>query len=412
MEPVQHGREPAYRVPRGDCPAYGGGPVAPDRRAAQDSQQFTRRAADLSSRAEALLALPPGPDLAAPNGLALELAALCEQLHADLAGAAGAEPARAAAAGAALVALTLLQARLREYVMAVRFGVLERIHEGLARLRALPSTAELVPRAAEELARCCDFDRTLVSGLRGSSWRAEAVWIRPDHDPAVSRRISDYVTGGWIPLGSGVLETELVRRRVPVLVRADDNREGDNLLTVAQSPGYVAAPVLANQRVIGFLHADCAAGGRELTTFDRDNVASFAEGFGLVFERAALLERLERQRVRVHEAFRATERQLAGLNDTETVLIRRDRESVAVVRMAAGLRKIAISPVDQLLTVRERQVVELMVAGARNRQIADQLVVAEETVKSHVRSISRKLRASSRADAVSRYLILRMRESE
>jgi DNA-binding NarL/FixJ family response regulator len=78
--------------------------------------------------------------------------------------------------------------------------------------------------------------------------------------------------------------------------------------------------------------------------------------------------------------------------------------------MAAGLRKISISPVDQLLTVRERQVVELMVQGARNRQIADQLVIAEETVKSHVRSISRKLRASSRADAVSRYLHLRMRE--
>lgn len=355
--------------------------------------------------------MPPGPDLATPNRLALELAALAGAIHAGLAGALGSEPSLAADAGATLVALAHLQDRLREHVMAIRFDALERIHEGLARLRALTTTAELIPQAAEELARSCGFDRTLVSAVRGSSWRAEAVWIRPDHDPAISRKISDYVTGVWNPLvGSGVLETELVRRRVPVLVRAEDGREGDNLMSVSQSPGYVAAPVQANQRVIGFLHADCVAGGRALTTFDRDNIASFAEGFGLVFERAALLERLERQRVRVHEAFGVTERQLAGLNDTETVLIRRDRESVAVVRMAAGLRKIAISPVDQLLTVRERQVVELMVAGARNRQIADQLVIAEETVKSHVRSISRKLRSSSRADAVSRYLVLRMRE--
>ncbi|MBA3744351.1 MAG: response regulator transcription factor [Sporichthya sp.] len=294
--------------------------------------------------------------------------------------------------------------------MAIRFTTLERIHEGLARLRALPTTAQLVPQAAEELARSCDLDRTLVSGVRGSSWRAEAVWIRPDHDPVLARRISEYVTGNWIPLGNGVLETDLVRRRVAILVRAPEGRHRENLMSISESPAFVAAPILANQRVIGFVHADCVEGGRALTTLDRDNVASFAEGFGLVFERTALLERLERQRVRVHDAFGATERELSGLNDAETVLIRRDREAVAVVRMAAGLRKIAISPVDQLLTVRERQVVELMVQGARNRQIADQLVIAEETVKSHVRSISRKLRASSRADAVSRYLQLRIRE--
>ena len=321
------------------------------------------------------------------------------------------EPARTVELGEVLLELTALQEQLRTRVMAIRFAALERIHEGLARLRALPTTAQLVPQAAEELARCCDFDRTLVSGVRGSSWRAEAVWIRPDHDPVLARRISDYVTGNWIPLGAGVLETELVRRRVPILVHAPDGRHRDNLMAVSESPAFVAAPIVANQRVIGFLHADCIEDGRELTTLDRDNIASFAEGFGLVFERTALLERLERQRARVHDAFGATERELSGLNDAETVLIRRDRESVAVVRMAAGLRKIAISPVDQLLTVRERQVVDLMVQGARNRQIADQLVIAEETVKSHVRSISRKLRASSRADAVSRYLHLRMREA-
>ncbi len=368
------------------------------------------RLVGVRSRAGALLAGAPGPDLRGPNALADELAALAADVRSALVEVTDTEPAGTVELGEALLELTALQEQLRTHVMAIRFAALERIHEGLARLRALPTTAQLVPQAAEELARCCDFDRTLVSGVRGSSWRAEAVWIRPDHDPLLARRISDYVTGNWIPLGAGVLETELVRRRVPVLVHAPDGRHRDNLMAVSESPAFVAAPIVANQRVIGFLHADCVEDGRELTTLDRDNIASFAEGFGLVFERTALLERLERQRARVHDAFGATERELSGLNDAETVLIRRDRESVAVVRMAAGLRKIAISPVDQLLTVRERQVVDLMVQGARNRQIADQLVIAEETVKSHVRSISRKLRASSRADAVSRYLHLRMRE--
>ena len=356
-------------------------------------------------RAEVLFAAAPGPDLSGPNAAAAELAAVSEDVRAHH--SAGEDPIRF---GECLLELTDLTDRLRKHVMAIRFATLERIHEGLARLRGLPTTAQLVPQAADELAHCCEFDRTLVSGVRGAAWRAEAVWLRPDHDPALARRISEYVTGNWIPLAGSVLETELVRRRVPVLVRASEGRGGDNLMTISESPAFVAAPIVANQRVIGFLHADCSSGGRTLTSLDRDNIASFAEGFGLVFERTALLERLERQRVRVHDAFGATERELSGLDDAETVLIRRDRESVAVVRMAAGLRKISISPVDQLLTVRERQVVDLMVQGARNRQIADQLVIAEETVKSHVRSISRKLRASSRADAVSRYLHLRMRE--
>lgn len=360
-------------------------------------------------RAEGLLAGVPGPDLSEPNAVAVELTALSENIRAALVDPAS-ERAELVQLGACLRELTTLQDRLRARVMAIRFATLERIHQGLARLRGLPTTAELVSQAAEELARCCDFDRTLVAGVRGSSWRAEAVWVRPDHDPVLARRISEYVAGDWIPLGAGVLETELVRRRVPILVRESENRHRDNLMGESEGPGFVAAPIVANQRVIGFLRADCMDGGRALTAFDRDNIASFAEGFGLVFERTALLERLERQRARVHDAFGATERELSGLNDAETVLIRRDRESVAVVRMAAGLRKIAISPVDQLLTVRERQVVDLMVQGARNRQIADQLVIAEETVKSHVRSISRKLRASGRADAVSRYLHLRLRE--
>ncbi len=372
--------------------------------------EYRERLAVAGKRAAALSAGTPGPDLSVPNALAGELDELAQQIHAALSDVLGRRPAEVLELAAALLDLTQLQNRLREHVMAIRFTTLERIHEGLARLRALPTTAQLVPQAAEELARSCDLDRTLVSGVRGSSWRAEAVWIRPDHDPVLARRISEYVTGNWIPLGNGVLETDLVRRRVAILVRAPEGRHRENLMSISESPAFVAAPILANQRVIGFVHADCVEGGRALTTLDRDNVASFAEGFGLVFERTALLERLERQRVRVHDAFGATERELSGLNDAETVLIRRDRESVAVVRMAAGLRKIAISPVDQLLTVRERQVVELMVQGARNRQIADQLVIAEETVKSHVRSISRKLRASSRADAVSRYLQLRIRE--
>jgi DNA-binding NarL/FixJ family response regulator len=54
----------------------------------------------------------------------------------------------------------------------------------------------------------------------------------------------------------------------------------------------------------------------------------------------------------------------------------------------------------QGLTQRESEVLALMVAGASNRAIASELVVGEETIKSHVRGIYRKLGVTDRAAAV------------
>jgi DNA-binding NarL/FixJ family response regulator len=52
------------------------------------------------------------------------------------------------------------------------------------------------------------------------------------------------------------------------------------------------------------------------------------------------------------------------------------------------------------LTSRESTVLSLIVGGSSNRAIATTLVVGEETVKSHVRSIYRKLDVTDRAAAV------------
>ncbi|MGH4023943.1 MAG: response regulator [Pseudonocardiaceae bacterium] len=52
------------------------------------------------------------------------------------------------------------------------------------------------------------------------------------------------------------------------------------------------------------------------------------------------------------------------------------------------------------LTQRESEVLALMVTGSSNRTIATKLVVGEETVKSHVRGIYRKLDVTDRAAAV------------
>lgn len=54
----------------------------------------------------------------------------------------------------------------------------------------------------------------------------------------------------------------------------------------------------------------------------------------------------------------------------------------------------------QGLTQRESEVLSLMVTGLSNRGIARKLVVGDETVKSHLRSIYRKLQVNDRSGAV------------
>lgn len=68
---------------------------------------------------------------------------------------------------------------------------------------------------------------------------------------------------------------------------------------------------------------------------------------------------------------------------------------------AARLQRDEFWPgVRQGLTQRESEILSFVVAGLSNRGIANKLVIGEETVKTHLRSIYRKLGVSDRAGAV------------
>lgn len=54
------------------------------------------------------------------------------------------------------------------------------------------------------------------------------------------------------------------------------------------------------------------------------------------------------------------------------------------------------------LTQKEIQVVQLITAGLSNKQIADQLNVSTETIKSHIKNVYRKLNVSNRVQALQR----------
>jgi len=72
------------------------------------------------------------------------------------------------------------------------------------------------------------------------------------------------------------------------------------------------------------------------------------------------------------------------------------------VRRTADVQRVGVEPPTPNLTRRENEVLELVAQGARDREIAQEFVISESTVKKHVQNILRKLQARNRAEAVAR----------
>lgn len=68
----------------------------------------------------------------------------------------------------------------------------------------------------------------------------------------------------------------------------------------------------------------------------------------------------------------------------------------------AGMQSDMGSSRPPALTRRETQVLHLLCAGQTNREIADALVISDNTVKNHIRRLYEKLQVRSRTEAVVR----------
>jgi DNA-binding CsgD family transcriptional regulator len=348
----------------------------------------------------------PGVGTAA-DALVERIAAEAATLRAELSGLGDGRGPTAGRLGRCLVELTELRHDLREHAAAERMDGLSRVQHALAGLRQIATSSELIDAAPRTLCECGDFDRAMISRIYGSTWLPHRLHVVGDADPELNGPLAEYLQGLAIPLTPTLLETEQVRRKMPALVHnpGTNPRTFPSLIAVSQTKAYVSAPVMPASRVIGFLHADRGTTGRELTAADRDNIFAFAEGFGLIFEHAVLLEQLQTQGDRVKATFAAAGRLLDELCAAEVNLARSEIEPAAITESATrALSTARNTRITSVLTQRELDVFALMAEGATNGQIAERLVIAEGTVKSHVKHILRKMRVSNRAEAVSRYL--------
>lgn len=306
----------------------------------------------------------------------------------------------------AIAAVHMARFDIHDHIGHDRLRRLDALETGLSALRRVPDQDALLDVACESVAVCGGFDRVMLSKVDDDIWRPWRSFARVDTE--VERAFARWMQEvPEIHLQHMLLESAMVRRREPtiVLAAAEDPRVYAPMAEASGLSSYVAAPIVAGERVIGLLHADYRGG--EVTPLDRDILWAFAVGFAQIFERSVLLARLRDQRAEVMQVMKTVEAVLDDLASAEIDLSTREQAStLAIARPVLTPGPGRWKALEAILTPREVEVLGLMATGATNDRIAQRLVIANGTVKSHVKNILRKLRAENRAEAISQYLRL------
>ncbi|MBA2636736.1 MAG: GAF domain-containing protein [Solirubrobacterales bacterium] len=288
-----------------------------------------------------------------------------------------------------------------------RLHAQERVRSALERLGRLGPVSEIVDQGPAHVAHAVDLDRVVLSRVVEGRLLAEALhW---DTDADLGATTLARLRQAAVRLEYPIVESEVVRRRRPLLVV---DATGDPRGRAAHGEllgwrNFVCAPVLLDGRVAGLLHGDRGPTGRRVGPLERDVLGEVAQGFAYVVERAVLYHRLRVQREELRQVASWAQARTNELTDGAVDLVVGERGPDDV----PSARHAPVSEVELrgLLTRRELDVLALIVEGETNGAIAQALVVAEGTVKFHVKNILRKLRVANRAEATSRYLHLTMR---
>lgn len=253
------------------------------------------------------------------------------------------------------------------------------VADALASVREARTVHDFLSRVPEAGCRL-GFDRVLVSQIENSVWKLHTMCVVRE-----PRWADEIVAAGKArppQLDGGIIEADVADRAKPCLIfdAQNSHRVDRNLIQVTRSASYGIAPLTVHGKVVGLLHGDCYHQRRDVDETDLTLLSLMAEGLSHSLGRLSMVEGLN--------ALRENVDQLAT------------RPPMFPAEAAPAVPLGEIPP----LTAREVEVMELLAAGHSNRHIARRLLVSESTVKSHVTHLLRKLDASSRAEAISRWL--------
>ncbi len=329
------------------------------------------------------------------------IATLIEALHAELskAGDDGAERAQVEAHDGEL---KRLERRYR-----TRFDALRDVDVAVASLRQITVPDAILARAPLELCQHSGLDRVVLSLVRDRHLVAEAVYFRGD--PVGAAKALEALRDAPPRLEHPLLETDLLRRRRTTIVTdvQIDRRRHGAMAKIMGWHGYLVAPLLVGGDLLGAIHADTGLDGRAIDVLDGDIVWTFARGLADAYETTSLRRSLRRQREEMGRFVEWLSARAIELSNTSIELIPEQTsppDPPGKLELAAGQEGTDDRLVFwDLLTRRELDVLRLVARGKTNGAIAAQLVISEATVKFHVVNTLRKLRVSSRAEAVARY---------
>jgi DNA-binding CsgD family transcriptional regulator len=283
-----------------------------------------------------------------------------------------------------LAAFLQAQVEAREMRAADHVHALRSLTAGIRRMRKAGSLQGLGRQACTELCDALGFDKALLSLVGEDGFVVEE---------------SGHGLGGptMIAWHECLAERDCIRVRDTICTTEDDVPAAPGYRELLCSGQYLVAPVIAGARVVALLHVSRQSEGG-VSVRDIDVLDSFASAYSLLHERMLNTKRVQQQRTSIDRA-------AARLTEEA------DRIAAAAISLDVDydnrVEPPTFAPDSALaatLSDRERQVFERLVLGASNAEIADELVITVETVKTHVKRILRKIGAINRSEAIALYM--------
>jgi DNA-binding CsgD family transcriptional regulator len=268
-------------------------------------------------------------------------------------------------------------------------------------LRTSTGAGDMFARASALVLRDGAFQRAVVLSVahqRLTALDSEAL------EHTASDQLRRRVLSAPVALARGTEEAELVRRGDLAAARARTVATPSVLADELELGECAFGPVIVDARTLALLVVDRE--GPEIDDEERVWVDLFATVIGV-----ALSDVVMRARVAEISA------ELRAFTTSATALVREASDGTTELPSNSGAGPslarigldVASDDVASIFSERELRVAELLVSGKSNRQIAEDLVVSPETVKTHVARILRKLGAQNRAEAVGIFMRLKDR---
>jgi DNA-binding CsgD family transcriptional regulator len=276
------------------------------------------------------------------------------------------------------------QVEARQLRAGDRVDVVRSLTAGIRRMKKAGSLQGLGRQACTELCDVLGFDGALLSFVEDDGFVVEE---------------SDHVLGGptVIPRRECAPERACIRLRDTVRTNDADMPASPGYRELLGSEHYLVAPVIAKSRVVALFHVGRFSEGG-ISADDIDVLDAFASAYSLLHERMLNTERVHQQRTSIARAAARLTEEADRIAAAAISFDVEDDTRVEPPTVAAD------SALAATLSDRERQVFERLVLGASNAEIADELVITVETVKTHVKRILRKIGAINRSEAIALYL--------